>query len=374
MHAFQPTRASPPARRTRNAPYRSPSDLSVRSEQQLKDLSPDEIDFLDAVFERAGPKAVGFMPVFEAYNVVLAERGLAQDEVVGYAKLLKVGNWRGETWQEKWNEVKGKFGYNTSNRGRSGPSRNSNCALKFAGERHKQAPAKHRIYQASKVDGTDIVVPQYHNTPKLLHRMQSPCPSETTIDLRDANLPLPVSMYHRHIGPISAIRSGATSIASEDNGTPSTTPPSYKTTEKEVLPISTRRVGPVQSSQRMGINSKGPMNASAARKAVAAARERKGSVVNENEAWKKIQMERDEKEAQLFYQDKLLERCWGMWKNGHKWVIVRSISRYSPSCSEEFSRSLVNRLTRQEIICFCGLLCSVGTMNYHLDNYYANVQ
>ena len=340
----------------------------------MKDLSPDEIDFLDAVFERAGPKAVGFMPVFEAYNVVLAERGLAQDEVVGYAKLLKVGNWRGETWQEKWNEVKGKFGYTTNDRGRSGPSRHSNHAPKLTGERHKQAPAKHRMYQASKVDETDIVVPQYHNTPKLPHRMQSPCPTETTIDLRDTNLPPPVSMYHRHIGPISAIRSGATSVASEDNGTPSTNPPSYKTTDKEAIPISTRRVGHVQSSQRTGMNSKGPMNASAARRAVAAARERKGSVVNENEAWKKIQAERDEKEAQLFYQDKLLEHCWEMWKNGYKWVIVREISRYSPSYSEGFDRSLVNKLTRQERICFCGKLCSVGAMNYRLDNHYANVQ
>lgn len=283
----------------------------------MKNLSPEEIDFLDAVFERAGPKAVGFMPVFEAYNVVLAERGLAQDEVVGYAKLLKVGNWRGETWQEKWNEVKGRFGYSTGDRGRLGPSRNANYT------RHKQAPAKPRMSQAIKVDEIDITVPQYHNTPSFPHRMRSPCPSETTMDLRDANLPLPASMYHRHMAPLSAICSGATSVASEDNGTPSTTPPSYKITEKEVLPISSHRVGLVQSSQRIGINSKGPVNASAARKVVAAARERKGSVVNENEAWKKIQMERDEKEAQLFFQDKLLERCWGMWKNGYEWVIVR---------------------------------------------------
>lgn len=321
MHGFRPTRASPPARRT--TLHQSPSDLSIRSEQQLKDLSPEEIDFLDAVFERAGPKAVGFMPVFEAYNVVLAERGLAQDEVVGYAKLLKVGNWRGETWQEKWREVKGRFGYNASDSGRSGPSR-INPARKFLkGAGTKRAPPKPRRYQESEVDETDIANLQYHNTPNFPHRMQSPSPSENTIDLRDTNLRFPSSASNRYLGPISAIRSEATSAASEDNGAPSTTPPSYKTTEKEVVPISTRRNRPVQSSQRISLNPKAPIDASAARKVLAAARERKGSVVNENEAWKKIQMERDEKEAQLFYQDKLLERCWEMWKNGYKWVIVR---------------------------------------------------
>ncbi len=324
MHGFRPTRASPPARRTRIL-HQSPSDLSIRSEQQLKDLSPEEIDFLDAVFERAGPKAVGFMPVFEAYNVVLAERGLAQDEVVGYAKLLKVGNWRGETWQEKWKEVKGRFEYDASDSGRAGPSRNPSVdsARKFLkGAGTKRAPPKPRTYQKSEVDETDIANPQYHNTPNFPHRMQSPCPSENTIESRDANLRFPASVYNRYLGPISAIRSEATSAASEDNGTPSTTPPSYKTTEKEVVPTSTRRNRPVQSSQRLSLNPKAPIDASAARKVLAAARERKGSVVNENEAWKKIQMERDEKEAQLFYQDKLLERCWEMWKNGHKWVVV----------------------------------------------------
>ncbi|KAF8628451.1 hypothetical protein AX15_003966 [Amanita polypyramis BW_CC] len=328
MPGFRPTRASPPARRARNT-QKSPTDLSIRSEQQLKDLTAEEVDFLDAVFDRAGPTAVGFMSVFDAYNYVLTERGLAQDEVVGYAKLLKVGNWRGETWREKWNEVKNKFGYGTTDAGHSKPSRypvRNLLAFPTAnGERTKTIPTVSQYYRASEDDEAEINVPQYHNTPKPPRRVRSPCPSETnTTDPIDVNPLLHPRTRVRDLDTLSALMtSEVATLMSEDGGASSVTPPSYKTTEKEVLPIQTHHPGPTLSNRGISIKPKA-MDATAARRVVAAARERKGSVVNENEAWKKIQMERDEREALYFYHDRLLERCWEIWKNGYDWIIVTS--------------------------------------------------
>jgi protein SFI1 len=51
-------------------------------------------------------------------------------------------------------------------------------------------------------------------------------------------------------------------------------------------------------------------------------RERKGSVINEDEAWKKIKMSRDEEDADKFREDKLLERCWEIWVLGYQWLAV----------------------------------------------------
>ncbi|KIL69688.1 hypothetical protein M378DRAFT_156912 [Amanita muscaria Koide BX008] len=320
MLEFRPTRASPPARPPRNIRPKSPTDLSFRSEQQLKNLSAEEVDFLDAVFERAGPTAVGFMAIFDSYNRVLEERGLAPDEVVGYAKLLKVGNWKGETWREKWTEVKNKFGYSTS---RSDHATASQGPVRNIPMQSRSGHARKRIPPVLSDAATDV--PQYHNTSMTPFRRGSPSPSEATMDSIEPN-PLLRSPRHARVFPLMSGLGTMSEVASvtEDNEAPSTTPPSYRTTEKEKFPLQTKRAIPAYSNQRIGIKPKAPLDASSARRVVAAARERKGSVVNEDEAWKKIQMERDEKEAAQFYQDRLTERSWYIWTNAYQWIIVTS--------------------------------------------------
>lgn len=67
------------------------------------------------------------------------------------------------------------------------------------------------------------------------------------------------------------------------------------------------------------------ITADVARKAIAQARKRKGSVVNEDDAWRKIKFQRDEEDADTFRQDRLLERCWEIWKQGFQWIITTNI-------------------------------------------------
>lgn len=54
--------------------------------------------------------------------------------------------------------------------------------------------------------------------------------------------------------------------------------------------------------------------------------ERRGSAINEEEAWNRINMLRDEKEADRYREDRLLERYWEVWKTGIEWMIVSSFS------------------------------------------------
>ncbi|KAI6132101.1 Sfi1 spindle body protein-domain-containing protein [Pisolithus croceorrhizus] len=51
-------------------------------------------------------------------------------------------------------------------------------------------------------------------------------------------------------------------------------------------------------------------------------RERRGSVINEEDAWRKIKIARDEEDADKFREFKLLERCWETWILGYQWIIT----------------------------------------------------
>lgn len=99
MSRFQPARASSPLKHTHGI-----SNSIVAPE--LQNLSPEDIEIIDAVIQHAGPTATTFFNVFKAYSDVLSQRGLDPQEVVYYGKLLKLGTLKGKNWGEKWEIVK----------------------------------------------------------------------------------------------------------------------------------------------------------------------------------------------------------------------------------------------------------------------------
>jgi protein SFI1 len=111
---FQPTRASPPlrlAKPCRVSPAPPSIDLSVISSStvvvpELKNLTQEDLIFIEAVVQCAGPHATTFPLIFKAYNDVLKDRGMDAGEVRYYGKLLKLGTMKGKNWGEKWEAVK----------------------------------------------------------------------------------------------------------------------------------------------------------------------------------------------------------------------------------------------------------------------------
>ena len=106
MHRFQPTRASPPIKEPASSNYGASESGHEFVAPELQHLTPDDIDILDAVIQRAGSAATTFFTIFKAYSDVLQERGLDPQEVVYYGKLLKLGTLKGRNWGEKWEMVK----------------------------------------------------------------------------------------------------------------------------------------------------------------------------------------------------------------------------------------------------------------------------
>jgi protein SFI1 len=99
-------------------------------------------------------------------------------------------------------------------------------------------------------------------------------------------------------------------------GSLSTTPPSYRAAVTTPVPQKARGQPIVRASSPI----KNPVAVNAIE--FTGGRARKGSVINEDEAWQKIKMSRDEKDADKFREDKLLERCWEIWVLGHQWLTV----------------------------------------------------
>ena len=71
----------------------------------LRGLTQEDVAFLDAVIDRAGPAATTFLPIFKAYSTILVERQIDAQESNYYAKLLKLGIIDGRDWGDKWELV-----------------------------------------------------------------------------------------------------------------------------------------------------------------------------------------------------------------------------------------------------------------------------
>ncbi|KDQ61051.1 hypothetical protein JAAARDRAFT_191170 [Jaapia argillacea MUCL 33604] len=357
MSRFRPARVSPPPKPV-NLPTAPPqispdvSRSSAVSIPELAALTPDEVQFIDAVIERAPPSASTFLTVFKAYNDVLLERGLdPQNEVVIYGKLLKIGTLRGPDWGEKWRMVKVQYGYGRSE-GVRVPT------VKPAVQRPAaQAPAistrlmtgmrppprdEDTFTLHSHEEGTtntptdagteaDADAHQYHTTPRPLRRYPSPAPSSITagnslgLDIT-SNTRLPQAAASRVIHPKLTRNPTTYSAPTETTTTLDVTPPPPKTISY-VSVVPTRKPEPPKPVESVGsriirpTSAQGIPNPAAARLAIAQARERRGSVINEDDAWNKIKMAQDEKEADAFREEKLLERCWHVWRQGYDWII-----------------------------------------------------
>jgi protein SFI1 len=49
----------------------------------------------------------------------------------------------------------------------------------------------------------------------------------------------------------------------------------------------------------------------------------KPRIADEDDAWSKVRVEKDERSADQFRNTRLLQRCFDVWKQGYDWVIVR---------------------------------------------------
>ncbi|KZT11400.1 uncharacterized protein LAESUDRAFT_734266 [Laetiporus sulphureus 93-53] len=310
-------------------------------------LTPEDVEFIDTVINRAPATATTFLTVFKAYNDVLQERGLdPQEEVAYYGKLLKLGTLKGRNWGEKWNTIKHQQGYATRAGNDKGQipraTQNTPAPSKVVTTRLttglRKAPPEDTLTLHSYPDPSDAettdwesvsqVGPRHHDTPRPVRRTISPTLTTTTNSLG------------LHTGPPSAhvlkdgsrMRGSSNHVFSHWNdetsegprpttATTSTIPPSYGAAIRDNAPARyfprTATRGAVMYAPSMPSSS-----STAVRSVLPRDNDRKANSIDEDEAWNKVMEVQDCKEADRFREDKLIERCWDIWRQGYEWIIT----------------------------------------------------
>jgi protein SFI1 len=367
MPGFKPTNTSSPAKplvvaqRPLVSIQATISDVSrgsAASKSELHNLTPAEVEFFDAVVKRIPPNATSFLSGLKAYNDELHDRGWdSQTETVHYGRLLELCKLRGPSWNHKWEGVKQQHGY-------SGPSRIPIPTMSAKAPIPISKPARSTARLATPVRDEDDDVFTLHSHQDQEHdgtatetetETETPCsdaesdraPPRPLTRLNQATRPnasvqltrvtrTPASRPSNNILPPALTRvstprpqtaaghhqptvwEGMSDITDDGDvpGSLSTTPPSYRAAVATPVPQKTRGQPTVRASSPI----KNPVAVSAIESTKG--RARKGSVINEDEAWQKIKMSRDEEDADKFREDKLLEHCWGVWVLGYQWLAV----------------------------------------------------
>ncbi|KAF5365583.1 hypothetical protein D9758_003196 [Tetrapyrgos nigripes] len=308
---FRPPRSSSPAK---------PSDLSrssaISAVPELTGLTPEDVQLIDAIIDEAGPTVSTFLPVFKVYSDVLSKRGLDPRETNYYGKLIKLGTLKGSNWGEKWRMVKMQNGYDVD------PPKSTKALGKMKLTRPPPlSPLTNDLLSSTTSNHVDSEI-DYDDTitrPINVLRRRAPSPSDLTsntlgLDLGDHPI-LSAPTSSPMIRPYYSNRRFDAEPSEPTAASSSPSLPSYRAAAQDRriprTPISHTRFQPTvaaSSSKSVSTPSHDPPT--------------RGSAINEEEAWKKVKMLQDEKEADRFRQERLLERCWDVWKQGYKWIIT----------------------------------------------------
>jgi len=367
---FTPVRSStPPNSYTTTLTQRSAiSDVSRSSAlsiAELARLTPEEIEFLDAVISRAPPSATTFIHIFKAYNDVISERGLdAENEVEYYKKLLKIGTLKGENWASKWRGVKAQNGYTATST--SAPPRTRPPPYNVTPQAH---------LPPSKV--TPITSPVQSTTARLLQRLRTlqherpPEPSEsapddlsrTDVTDTETDPPLRAAPAPARGRPLSELTTTNNTLGL-DVGATTTYPPSstlapskaavwrwpdrdpdidksvpFLTSTPPLSPHKLKQVSrptPASTRQQPVLQSTPISSAITTRRSLADLRAPNRHAADEDDAWNKIRVAQDEQSADRFRKVRLLQRSFDVWRQGHEWIIVRFLLPVLPlgGCAE----------------------------------------
>ena len=375
MNHFRPTRASPPIRAPGSSSSRIP-DVSDDSHApslvapELVGLSAEEIEFIDEVIGRAPSTASTFLTVFKAYNDVLQERGLdPQNEVVYYGKLLKIGTLKGKNWSDKWGMVKEQQGYasrsGTSTRGgrttrvtRATPTpMKSTPKPSVRPPFNLQEPDTFTLHShQDHRDGTadeDVLPPTttrrkpyaalYDDTPRPQRRFGTTAtlasnnslgldtgPPSAVVDTGDALRRLATRARN------PAVTRWDTETTAETTTQVSSVPPSYGAAVRDhPLPLQDKGKAPLYPRQAILVHDVEPLVPQPPSKPshLPARREKSDSGDNDDpkDPFERIRYAQLMELADQFRNDRLVERCYEVWKSGYEWIIV-SLSVLSGEC------------------------------------------
>ncbi|CAE6485554.1 unnamed protein product, partial [Rhizoctonia solani] len=318
--------------------------VEVFVQVSLQQITPENVQVLDAIIERAPATAKDFVNVYKAYNTVLQERGLdPSEDVIYYEFLLKIGLLKGAEWGDKWAAAKVQLNLGSDSvvldhdppappvvappsslRQTPGPSirmeRTPRYRARFADEA-TPVPDSDRTPTATASVETPSETPSA-NLQRLLRRLTAVDNSSTTGRTETSSVATPSSNLgaprtarappQNEATPKPIVRQHVRIAGSSDDSTPSRPVPSYRsrftTPTTPAPPFEKPPPGPIARIKR-----------EQAREPVRASEEptprRRGT--SEPDTWRVIKMEKD---AEHFRNDRLLEKFFRLWRQNAQWI------------------------------------------------------
>ncbi|KAI0781045.1 hypothetical protein BD413DRAFT_462348 [Trametes elegans] len=331
---------------------------------ELVGLSPEEIDFIDEVISRASPTASTFLSIFKSYNDVLHERGLdPQNEVVYYRKLLKIGTLKGTNWAEKWSIVKEQQGYTSQGSLKGGRRTHVPRTTPMPGKSTtRSTPNVHYVPRndthahhahlddTTQIDEGSVAKPTRPRNRANTHanddtpRQRRPFMSPATLtsnnslgldtgppsDRLNSKIVMHQDYARQAVGSRPHVRWDAETTAATETATQASVPPSYGAAVREGgLSAKDRMVALLQKAKELRQPVPTPSAAIPRPAPVVkppqpppSRTDREEHPINADEAWKNIRMADDERIADEYRKDRLLERCFEVWKQGYQWIIT----------------------------------------------------
>lgn len=325
----------------------------------LSGLSTRDVRIIDDIIRRV-PDATTFPTMFKAYNAVLQEHGLdATNDVVYYKILLKVGVVKGPNWGSRWEMAKEQLGYD-------------DMADQTASEAEEEEETPVKGKAPARVTYT-ARLPQFNASPGRLaprtkhqgHMYIDP-EDESAASERDHDHDSFTVHSHREDEETTTTDGDATEDGTSE-GSPTTLvqpapvratgrnalhlqtgPSSYPPLPSitEFLPVQAKKTQHSRKDTHDPINERPlsraeetpratnsrqvqrdfPITNDGMRAALVpkAANNSKAPLpVHDEDTWRKIKVQRDEKEADRFREIILLERYFHLWTDGLCWIKVR---------------------------------------------------
>ncbi|CAE6460315.1 unnamed protein product [Rhizoctonia solani] len=333
----------------------APQDISASSTRSLQQITPDDVQVIDAIIERAPASSKAFVHVYKAYMAVLQERGLdPAADVTYYEFLLKIGLLKGAEWGDKWAAAKVQLNLGGSDslvldhepplpsafpsapslivppsslRQTPGPStridRTPRYRARFADDATPAPPSDRTPTIAASVE-TPSETPSA-NLQRLLRRLTAVDNSSTTGRTETSSVATPSSRVSNLAAPRTTraqpqtqatpkpvIRQPVRVAGSSDDNTPSRPAPNYQsrftTPATPAAPFEKPPPAPIARIKR-------EQTVEPVRASEEPTPRRRGA--SEPDTWHIIKMEKD---AEHFRNDRLLEKFFGLWRQNAQWI------------------------------------------------------
>ncbi len=347
---FEPLRSSTPSSKAKSSgsTFANFGNSTLSSATStiipLSELTPEQIEVIDAIIRRAPENTTTFLAIYKAYEEVLEQRGIEATPDVNYYKiLLQVGVIKAQYWRDRWRIAREMLAARSRDEPTTvvgEPDSRDDSLLSDSFISHSDFPPAHIATPRPK-DGQNYIYRTSRpitsmSAPHSQHRSSAPIPKSIKLARSSTPFTAPNALRLPALAPLNPsvltrpdIESAVSDQSSdahhvskaeseEDDvlGTPAP-PRSFNSRPISMGAVSRQQLSTPHTSRNFLDRPSSAKGRLEQQKKLEVDRTERGA--NGHDFWEVEEMERD---ANDFRQELLLRRCVRIWRDGSQWISV----------------------------------------------------